>query len=63
MKVEYLLADYEETEKQVKAVTEEEIKAFYEENKETLYKNNPIPNDPNMNFPGAPVAPQGDQPQ
>ncbi len=62
VKVEYLLADYEETEKQVKAVTEEEIKAFYEENKETLYKNNPIPNDPNMNFPGAPVAPQGDQP-
>ena len=62
VKVEYLLADYEETEKQVKAVTEEEIKAFYEENKETLYKNNPIPNDPSMNFPGAPVAPQGDQP-
>ncbi|QDU48755.1 SurA N-terminal domain-containing protein [Gimesia panareensis] len=62
VKVEYLLADYEETEKLVPPVKPEEIKAFYEENKETLYKNNPIPNDPLLNLPGAPTAPQGDQP-
>lgn len=62
VKVEYLLADYEETEKQIPAVTPEEIKAFYEENKETLYKNNTIPNDPMLNLPGAPTSPQGDQP-
>lgn len=62
VQVEYLMADYEETEKQVPPVTEAEIKTFYEENKETLYKNNPIPDSPDMQAPTAPGGPQLDQP-
>jgi len=62
VKVEYLLVDYVDTEKQVAAVTDEQIKAYYEENKESLYKNNPIPDDPSMNAPEAPAGPQGDAP-
>lgn len=57
VQVEYLMADYEETEKQVPPVTDAEIKAFYEENKERLYKNNPIPDSPNSPAPKAPNTP------
>lgn len=57
VEVEYLMADYEETEKLVPPVTEEEITAFYEVNKERLYKNNPIPDMPDMEVPSAPDQP------
>ncbi len=59
VQVEYLMADYEETEKLVPAVTDQQIKTFYEENKERLYKNNPIPDSPDMSAPTAPQSPTG----
>lgn len=59
VKVEYLMADYEESEKLVAEVTDADIKEFYETNKERLYKNNPIPDSPDMN---GPVIPTEDQP-
>jgi len=62
VQVEYLMADYEATEKQVPPVTDAEIKTYYEENKERLYKNNPIPDSPDMPAPTAPGGPQLDQP-
>ena len=65
VEVEYLMVDYEETEKLVPPVTDAEIKAFYEENKEQLYKNNPIPDSPEFPAPLAPqnpTAPKTDEP-
>lgn len=65
VQVEYLMADYEDTEKQVPPVTDKEIAAFYEVNKERLYKNNPIPDLPTgSTVPTAPElpAPAGPQP-
>lgn len=65
VEVEYLMADYEETEKLVPPVTDAEIKAFYEVNKERLYKNNPIPDSPDFPAPLAPetpAAPKTNQP-
>ncbi|WP_299467578.1 SurA N-terminal domain-containing protein [uncultured Gimesia sp.] len=59
VQVEYLMADYEETEKQVAPVTDQQIKTFYEENMERLYKNNPIPDSPDMPAPTAPQSPAG----
>lgn len=59
VQVEYLMADFEETEKLVPPVTDAEIKTFYEENKERLYKNNPIPDSPDMAAPFAPENPAG----
>lgn len=57
VEVEYLMADYEESEKLVPPVTDKEIKDFYEVNKEQLYKNNPIPDLPDMEAPSAPENP------
>ncbi|MFK7777877.1 MAG: SurA N-terminal domain-containing protein [Gimesia sp.] len=59
VQVEYLMADYEETEKLVPPITDAEIKTFYEDNKERLYKNNPIPD---MSAPTAPGGSEADQP-
>ncbi|MCH9653195.1 MAG: SurA N-terminal domain-containing protein, partial [Planctomycetes bacterium] len=58
VQVEYLLVDFEETEKLVPPVTDAEIKTFYEDNKERLYKNNPIPDSPDMQAPGGPTLDQ-----
>ena len=58
VQVEYLMADYVDTEKQVPPVTDKEIAAFYEDNKETLYKNNTIPDLPaGSTVPTAPELP------
>ncbi|WP_291175635.1 hypothetical protein [Gimesia sp.] len=58
VQVEYLMADYVDTEKQVPPVTDKEIAAFYEDNKERLYKNNPIPDLPaGSTVPTAPEMP------